>query len=85
MFLSVSYLSNAHKVKPLHMLSKTSAFVKSYDGQFKWTYFSIQDDGLLEKYNIIWNNVSADIKKEFLKTKIKSHGNEVTDFYDKKS
>ena len=22
--------------------------------------------------------------KEFLKTKIKSHGNEVTDFYDKK-
>ena len=31
----IGYLSNAHKVKPLHMLSKTSAFVKSYDGQFK--------------------------------------------------
>ena len=40
------------------------------------------------------DNVNADIKKEFdselvynksfLKTKIKSHGNEVTDYYDKK-
>ena len=40
------------------------------------------------------DKVSADIKKEFdiepmhnktyLKTKVKSHGNEVTDFYDKK-
>ena len=57
-------------------------------------YFLIEDDDLLEKYNIIWDNVSADIKKEFdsepvynknyLKTKIKSHGDEVTDFYDKK-
>ena len=43
---------------------------------------------------MIWDNVRADIKKEFdnkpvcsknyLKTKIKSHGNEVKDFYDKK-
>ena len=41
------------------------------------------------------DNVSADIKKEFnsepvynkkfLRTKIKSHGDEVTDFYDKGS
>ena len=48
----------------------------------------------MEKYNSVWDNVSADIKKEFdskpvynknyLKTKIKSHGDEVTDFYDKK-
>ena len=48
---------------------------------------------LLEKYNTIWNKVSADIKKEFdsepvynkefLKTKTNSHGNEVTDLYDK--
>ena len=54
----------------------------------------IEDGDLLEKYNTIWDKVSADIKKEFdsepvydknyLKTKIKSHGNEVTDFYDKK-
>ena len=53
----------------------------------------IEDDDLLEKYTI-WDKVSTDIKKEFdsepvyskeyLKTKIKSHGNEATDFYDKK-
>ena len=56
-------------------------------------YFLIEDGDLLEKYNTIWDKVSADIKKEFdselvchknfLKTKIKSHGHEVTDFYDK--
>ena len=56
-------------------------------------YFLIEDDDLLEKYNTNWDKVSADIKKEFdsrpvynkkfLKTKIKSHSNEVTDFYDK--
>ena len=29
-----------NKVKPLHiMLPKTSAYVKSYDGQTKWMYF----------------------------------------------
>ena len=54
----------------------------------------IEDDDLLEKYNTISDKVSADIKKEFdsepvynknfLKTKIKSHGGEVTDCYDKK-
>ena len=45
-------------------------------------YFLIEDDDLPEKYNTIWNKVSADIKKEFeckpvynkkiLKPKIKS-------------
>ena len=30
------------------MLPKTSAYVKSYDGQTKWIYFLIEDDGLLE-------------------------------------
>ena len=75
------------------MLPKTSSYVKGYDGQTKWMYFLIEDDALLEKYNTIWDKVSADIKKEFdnepvynkeyLKTKIKSHGDEVTDFYDK--
>ena len=60
----------------------------------KWMYFLIEDDDLSEKYNTIWNKVSADKKKEFdsesvynkyfLKTKIRSHGDEVTDFYDKK-
>ena len=76
------------------MLPKTNTYVKSYDGQTKWMYFLIEDDNLLEKYNTIWDKVSAEIKKEFdsepicnkefLKTKIKSHGDEVTDFYDKK-
>ena len=87
-FIGYSYNS---KVKPLNiMFPKKSAYLKRYDGQTKWMYFLIQDDELLEKYNTIW----ADIKKEFgsepvyhknyLKTKIKSHGNEVKDFYDKK-
>ena len=62
----IGYLYNDHKVKPLHiMLPKTSAYVKSYDGQTKWMYFLIEDDDLLEKYNTIWDKVSADIKKEF--------------------
>ena len=44
---------------------------------------------LIRKNNTIWENVSADIKKEFdsepfLKTKVKSNDDEVTDFYDKK-
>ena len=47
------------------MLLKTSGYVKSYDGQSKWMYFLIKDDNLLEKYNTIWNKVSADMKKEF--------------------
>ena len=87
----IGYLYNNHKVKPLHiMLPKTSAYVKSYDEQTKWMYSLIEDNDLLEKYNTIWDKVSADIKKEFdsepiynknyLKTKIKSHGDEVTDF-----
>ena len=37
------------------MIPKTSAYVKSYDGQTKWMYFLIEDDDLLEKYNTIWN------------------------------
>ena len=54
-------------------------------------YFLIEDDDLLEKYNNIWNKVSADMKnnfiaslfiiKNFLKTKKK--GDEVTDIYNK--
>ena len=45
---------NDRKVNPLHiMLPKTSPYVKSYGGQTKWTYFLIEDDDLLEKYNTI--------------------------------
>ena len=84
---------NDHKVKSLHVIiPKTSTYVKSYDGQTKWMYFLIKDDDLLKKYKTIWDKVSADIKKEFdsksvynkifLKSKGKSHGDEVTDFYN---
>ena len=76
----IGYFSIDHKVKPLHIiLPKTSANIKSYDGQ--------------TKCNTIWDNVIADLKKndsepvynkKFLETKIKSHGDEVTYFYDKK-
>ena len=74
------------------MLPNTNVYVKIYDGQIKWMYFWIEDDDLLQKYNIISDKISTDIKKEFdsepvdtkivLKTKIKSHGDEVTDFCD---
>ena len=76
------------------MLPKTSVYVKCYDGQTKWMHFLIEDVDLLKKYNTIWDKISADIKREFesepvynknfLKTKIKSNVDEVTDFYDKK-
>ena len=85
---------NDQKVKQLHiMLPRTSTYVKSYDGLTKWIYFLIEDYYLLDKYNTIWHKVSTDIKKEFdsqpvynekfLKTKIKSRSNKVTDLYDK--
>ena len=72
----IGHLYNDHQVKPLHvMLLKTSAYVKSYHEQTKWMYFLTGDDELLAKYNTIWD-------KEFLETKIKSYGDEVTGFYD---
>ena len=62
----IGYLYNDHKVKPiLIMLSKTSTYVKSYDGQTKLMYFLVEDDDSLGKYNTIWDKVSTDIKKEF--------------------
>ena len=48
------------------MHPKTSAYGKSYDGQTKWMYFLIEDDDLLEKFNTIWDKVSADIKKNLI-------------------
>ena len=30
------------------MLPKTSAYVKSYDGETEWMYFLIEDDDLLK-------------------------------------
>ena len=46
----IGYLHNDHKIKLLYiMLPKTSAYVKSYDGQTKWMYFLIEDDDLLKE------------------------------------
>ena len=60
----IGYLYNDNRVKPLHIiLPKTSAYVKSYDEHTKWVHFLIEHDDLLEKYNIIWDKVSADMKK----------------------
>ena len=57
---------NVNKVKPLNiMLPKTRVYVKSYDGQTKWFYFLIEDDGLVKIYSTISDKVSVDIKKEF--------------------
>ena len=85
---------NDHNVQSLHvMLPKTSTYVKSYDGQTKWMYFLIENDDLLEKYNTIWDKVSAYVKKEFDRELVykffensfseKSYGDDVTDFYEK--
>ena len=86
---SVDYLYN-NQVKPLRIMLP-SAYAISYDGQSKWMYFLIEDDVLLEKYNWVKSVVTS--KKNlitslskinfFLKTKIKSHGDKVTDFYNK--
>ena len=58
-------------------------------------YFLIDNDDLLGKHNTISDKVSADIKKNFdselvynknfWKTKINSHCDKVTDFYNKRS
>ena len=45
------------------MVLKTRAYIKSYDGQTKLTYFLIEEDYLLEKYNTIWDKDSANNKK----------------------
>ena len=47
---------NDNKAKPLHiMLPKTSAYVKSYDGQTKWVYFLIEDDDFfITNFFSIW-------------------------------
>ena len=67
------------------MIIKTSTYVKGYDWQTKWMYFLTGD---------IKNKVVADIKKgfdfkpvyseEFLKTDVKSYGDKVADFHDRK-
>ena len=77
------------------MFPKTRSYVKKCNGQTRWMYFLIDDIDLSERYNTIWDKVSTDIKKNlilslsiiyiyiFLKTNVKSHGDEVTVFCDK--
>ena len=50
----IGRLYNDHKINPLPiMLSKTSAYVKNYDGQTKWMYFFIEDNNLLKNIMLI--------------------------------
>ena len=90
----IGYFCGNYKIKPLHViLPKSIAYVKIYDGLNKWMYFLIVDDDLLNKYNTVWDKVSAHIKKDFdsepvcnkifLKTKINSYVDKATDFHDK--
>ena len=60
----ISYFYNDHEVKPLHiMLPKTNSYVESYDGQTKWMYFLIEDNGLLENV-ILFEIISAMIQNK---------------------
>ena len=88
----IGYKGDDPKIKPLRIvLLKTSAYVKSYAGKTKWIYFFIEDDELLQRFNIIWNLVRNNIKKnlienpstrKFLITRKRSY-HDVTDFHDK--
>ena len=49
------------KLKKNMMFSNSSVYIESYGAQAKLIYFLIEDY-LSEKYNTIWDNVSADIK-----------------------
>lgn len=46
------------------MLLKTSAYVKSCNGETKWINVLIKEVQLLKKCTGIWINVSTSIKKE---------------------
>ena len=54
------------------MLPKTNVYVKSYDGQTKLMCFLIENDDLLEKYNTIWDKVSADIRTNLIASQNKN-------------
>ena len=48
------------------MLTKATAYVKSYDGKTKWMYFLIEDIDLLKKYDTVWDEFSDEIKKDLI-------------------
>ena len=61
------YLYKNHKVKPLNIiLTKITAYGKSYDRRTKWVYFLTEDGGLLEKYNTVQDKVSDYTKKNLI-------------------
>ena len=80
----IGYLSNDCRVKPVHIaLSKTSACVKSYDGQTKWMYFFKGTWWLIGK---IFFKKLKHIKKEFdSKPVCNKYGDEATGFHDNES
>ena len=44
----ICYLHEDSKIKLLHIMPlKTSKYVKCYNGQTKWLYFSVEDDNLI--------------------------------------
>ena len=56
----IGYFYNDYKIRPLHiMLPQSSAYVESCDRQTKGIYFLIENNDFLEKYNTIWDKVSA--------------------------
>ena len=62
---SVGYRDDYHEIKLLHIIvSRTSTYVKIYDGETKWMYFSTEDNELLESYKGILNKISNVIKIE---------------------
>ena len=74
------------------MLPKTSAYVKSYDGQTKWMCFLIVHDDLLKNVKLFGIKSALISKKNLILSlptnrifnkQNKSHGNDVTDFYNK--
>ena len=61
----IGYLDE-NKVKQLTIIFlKTNAYVKIYDAQTKWMFFSIEDEELLKKLNENWNGVSNSVKEGF--------------------
>ena len=51
-------------MKPLHIiLQNLSTCVNNCDGQIKRVYFLTEDDAFFNKYNFIWDKISADVKK----------------------
>ena len=90
----LGYIDADYKIKPFSIiLPNTSAYIKSYDTKTKWMSFFIKDEESSKICDNIWNKVSNSMKnksdskplynKEFLKAKIKSYGDEATDFHNK--